>query len=343
MNDKTKDGQGKTDLDSLDVLPLSLISLASSTLKSARLIKNSRLETTVELYNDPIAGSLQIHPADIADQIAASARDQEIVARLAELPSYDIYSLRASLKRLGIEVENDQTLELSSGMKEALSDISLQFTRPLIETIFGAEKMEISDTMALQKMFRDPDVARVRENLKIMTERTGIPMADLPKFLQDYSDVFLSVAYYRYSFESILPEVDRFMSWIKDLREHKDVAGSPQTAQSCKKVEETVRFLYASVRERLLRFQFSFETFWKDINPQSFAALRKQIEENHSTMGPILCGLSVKVGGWAREFPDNNVGGPQKRAKYAVTEIEPGLETLKMLETEARRALGLQK
>src|SRR5690606_10933844 len=74
MADKTKDKNAGRDMDALEVLPLSMIPLSSNTLKNAKLIKNSRLETAVELYNDPIAGSLQIYPQDIADQIAASER-----------------------------------------------------------------------------------------------------------------------------------------------------------------------------------------------------------------------------------------------------------------------------
>jgi hypothetical protein len=343
MADKSKDKPvGGPDKDSLDVLSLSSIPLSSNTLKNAKLIKNSRLETAVELYNDPVAGSLQIYPEDIADQIAATPRDQEIVNQLASLSSYDVYSLRSSLKKLGIDVTDSAALDLSDDMKEALDGISVHFTRPLIEKIFGSGKLDVTDAHALQKVFRDPDVSRVRENLKIMTEKTGIPLADLPQFLEEYSEVFLSVAYYRYSFDAISPDADRFLVWIKELREHKDVASSPQTAQSCRKVDEAMRFLVMSIRERLAKFELNFETFWKDINRQSFTRLRGQIEENHSSMGAVLCGLGVKLRGWGKEFSENNIGGPQKRAKYVVTDLEPGVEKLKVLETDARKKLGLK-
>jgi hypothetical protein len=343
MADKSKEKAAEaSDKDSLDVLSLASIPLTSNTLKNAKLIKNSRLETAVELYNDPVAGSLQIYPADIADQIAASPRDQEIINQLAGLSSYDVYSLRTSLKKLGIDVTDTESLELSDDMKESLDNLSVHFTRPLVEKIFGSGKIDVTDSHALQKVFRDPDVARVRENLKIMTEKTGIPLPELPKFLEEYSEVFLSVAYYRYNFDAISIDADRFLAWVKELRDHKDVASSPQTAQSCRKVDEAMRFLIASIRDRLSKFEVSFEMFWKDINRESFATLRKQIEENHASMGAVLCGLGVKLRGWGKAFPDNNVGGPQKRAKYVVTDLEPGVEKLKAQEMEARRKLGLK-
>src|SRR5947209_6214226 len=107
MTDKTKDSKGKggkppiSDKDAIDALPLSMIPLSSNTLKSARLIKNSRLETAVELHNDPISGSLQIRPEDVADSFPLNVGDHEIIANLSKLHSYDVYSLRTSLKKLG--------------------------------------------------------------------------------------------------------------------------------------------------------------------------------------------------------------------------------------------------
>ncbi len=337
----SKNAPANPDRDALDTLPLSMIPLTSNTLKNARLIKNSRLETAVELYNDPLAGSLQISPQDIAEQISASERDQEIINQLAGLQSYDVYSLRSSLKKLGIEAVGADALELSDDMKDSLGELSLQFTRPLVEKIFGSGTIDAKDSKALQKVFRDPDLGRVRENLKIMTQATGIPLDEIPKFLEEYSEVFLSVAYYRYSFESTAADAARFILWIDDLKGHRETVGSAQTVSVCKKTEETVKFLVSSVNERLMWFQSGFEKFWANINRASFHQLRHQVEENHGNMGSVLCGLSVKMRGWAHAFPDNNAGSTQKRIKYLMTELDPNLEKLRKMETEARVKLGL--
>ncbi|MBW7912098.1 MAG: hypothetical protein H3C49_12620, partial [Alphaproteobacteria bacterium] len=88
--------------DALDKLSLSMIPLSSSALRNARLIKNARMETTVELMHDPVAGSLQMRPDDISDNLTNSTRDRAIIRALAALNSYDVYSLRGSLKRIGV-------------------------------------------------------------------------------------------------------------------------------------------------------------------------------------------------------------------------------------------------
>lgn len=341
--DKGKAKGGKkpiSDSDAIDALPLSMIPLSSTTLKSARLVKNSRLETAVELMNDPISGSLQIRPEDIVQSQAGSREDQAIVSKLSSLPSYDVYSLRSSLKKLGIEVD-ETVLELSDNMKDTLHRYTQEFTRPLIVNIFGSGEGEKLDTEGILKLFNDPDKSRVAMRLKIMANKTGMSLSEIPAFLEDYSDVFLSVAYYRHTFQSIVPDINRFWLWLGDLRTHREVSSSPRTLASCKKVEESLRFLSTSIRERLSKFQAGFELFWGDINKESFGKLRQEIEENHAGMGAVLCGLVVKMRHWSAEFPDNAVGSPAKRSQYLVTELEPGLEQLKVMENEARTRIGL--
>lgn len=342
-DDKVKKGKKPvmSDMDTLDTFPLSIVPLTSNSLRNAKLIKNSRMETTVELHNDPLTGSYQILPSAITDNFKGAEKDQAIISQLAALHSYDVFSLRMTTKKLGMDFSEPSQLQLSDQMKAALSGYTVQFTRPLIENIFGTGRIDGGDQQALQKILRDPDVARVRENLNIMTQRTGIPLGEIPKFLEEYSDVFSSVAYYRFCFEDVGADIERFLKWIEELKKHRDVAMTPQTLSSCRKTEEALRFISSSIRERLSRLQYSFETFWKDINKTSFHNLRQQIEENHSSMGAVLCGLVVKMRGWDKTFPDNTVGGPTTRAKYVVTDLEPGIEKLKALENEARVRLGL--
>ena len=328
--------------DSIDKLPLANIPLTSNALKGAKLIKNARMETTVELHNDSLSGSLQVAPESIGDFMQTTPRDLEIIKSLAGLHSFDVYSLRTNLKKLGVEVEDAEALELSDDMKEGLSIYSMEFVRPLVEKIFGQGREDLHTSEGLMKIFRDPDMGRAKENLRIMAERTGSPLAEIPKFLEEYSDVFLSVAYYRYGFESVGPDVDRFLVWMRDLRAHRDTAASPKMAAQCKEVEDTMRFLTNSIRERLAQFQTGFETFWNNINHDSFLQMRKQIEENHASMGSVLCGMIVKMNLWKKSFPDNNVGGPSTRIKFVMTELEPGLIKLKELEHEARKRLGLR-
>src|SRR3990172_8262500 len=291
------------DKDAIYTLPFFSVPFANNTLKGSRLKKNVRMETTVEIYNDALTGSLQVNPNTITDSMEVTPRDQDIINSLAGLQSFDVYSLRANLKRLGVEMTDADALELSDDMKEKLAAHSLGFIRPLIEKIFGHGVADLNRHDVLQNIFRDPDIVRVKENLRVMSSKTGIPLADIPRFFEEYSDVFLSVAYYRYSFENVSNDIDRFLSWVLEARSHRDMVSSLKTIAQCRQAEATLRFLSNSIRERLRLFQTGFEMFWTDINRNSFRILRKQIEENHTSMGAALCGLVVKINSWKKEFP----------------------------------------
>jgi hypothetical protein len=337
---------GLSDVDTIDTLSLSIIPLTNSALRAARLVKNSRLETAVELHNDPVSGSLQIAPEDISTTFANSMDDQKVISKLATLGSYDVYALRSSLKNLGIPVD-DTVLKLSGDMKNTLHKYTLEFTRPIIENIFGAEEGAKAgaekNADSLRRMFTDPDKALVQSRLHTMSQRTGVPLEQIPAFLEEYNDVFLSVAYYRHTFHSVVPDINRLWLWLGELRKQREVAASPRTMMSCRNVEEALRFLTSSIRERLARFQSGFDSFWTDINRDSFNRLRREIEENHVGMGTVLCGLVVKVRSWAEEYPDNEKGGPSTRSQYVLTEMEPGLDRLKTLEQVARQSIGLSR
>jgi hypothetical protein len=321
--------------DNIDKLPLSMIQLQSNTLKSAQLVKNSQMETMLELHSDSKTGSLQIRPQDIAQNFKISAEDQATIDKLSTLKSYDIYSLRGNLQKLGIQVD-EKALELSDEMKGRLNAYAQEFTRPLIANIFGDGSESPDDKESLQKIFRSPDVRLVQARLKIMSTKTGIPVEEIPTFLKNYADLFQSGAYYRHSYENVGPDIHRFWNWLGDLKGHREVCASQGSVASCKKVEDSLTFLCGSIDERLNEFRKGFEAFWGNMNKKSFERLRRQVEGNHTSMGAVLCGVTVKMRDWSKTFPDNNTGGTQTRIKHVSTKMEPGLEQLRTAENNAR-------
>lgn len=327
--------------DSIDTLPLSDIPLSSDNLKTAKLVKNSRMETSVEIFSDPLSGSLQVSPESIDDFLPTSEKDKDIINKLSGLYSFDVYSLRSNLEELGVQVEDAEALELSDEMKEGLSLYSIEFISPLIEKIYGSDREDLKSSEALGKIIQDSDKSKVIENLKKIADNTGMDLKEIPDFLKEYSDVYLSVAYFRYSFESISGDIERFLFWIEDLKASKEISSNPTSTTQLKQIDDIIRFLRTSIKERLAKFHSGFEMFWMDINRDSFLNMRKQIEDNHGSMGAVLCGLQVKMHHWKKEFPNNDVGGPATRLKFVSADLEPGLLKLKEMENNARVKLGL--
>jgi len=319
------------DGDAIDRLSLSMIPLSSAHLRQARLVKNSRLETMVELHASTASGSLQLRPEDLAAAFPGQASDLQIVSSLAPLHSYDVYSLRMSLRKLGISVEN-ATLDLSEGMKSQLDSYTAEFTLPLVRAVFGAGGGDIVDRQSLMTVFRDPDRARAAERLRLMSAKTGIALEDLPRFLETYADAFLSVAYYQHRFETIHPDINRCALWLRDLRRSNAAQISAQAMALCKKVEEALRFLTNAIQERLRLFRGAFDMFWGKMNKAGFEQMQDQLQGRYVGTGAMLCGLVVKMRHWSQNFQHPRAGGPSTRVQYLTAEMAPGLEQLCQLQ-----------
>lgn len=320
----------KKSMDAIDELPLSIIPLKSRSLKSAKLIKNNQMETVLELHNDPITGSLQVKIDDSLSHTVGSFDDQIMIKNLSTMQSFDVYTLRATLQKIGVAVEEEGDISLSDEMKSSLSTLTRAFTMPLMKQIFGDEQV-LEDGNDLSSLFKTKDIEAAKRNLMQLSQKTGIPLSKLPNFLESYSDIFLSVSYYRYMFRLIEDEIDRFFFWTQEIKAHRDTQQSRQTIAVCGKVERDIKYIISSIRERFRAFTNSFELFWRDLSPQGFTTLESEIQNNYESLGAILCGIHVKIRNWASQFPDNETGGPQQRVQYILRDIEPGLSDLKKM------------
>ncbi|MGB1026871.1 MAG: hypothetical protein ACPGYL_09975, partial [Rhodospirillaceae bacterium] len=68
---------------------------------------------------------------------------------------------------------------------------------------------------------------------------------------------------------------------------------------------------------------------------EKFKKVQKLIESYHTTIGGVLCGLTVKMNAWARIFPKPNSGGPVKRAEFIMVEMRQGIDNMKRIEDSA--------
>ncbi len=140
MSEQKSTEAGDVDRDSPHILPLSILPVETKALKRARLIKNARLESVVEFFDDIHAGSGQVEIDALGGPDwpeASSHPDLILMRKLGELPSYDVYSLRIALRQQGIDVNDVESLKLSEGKARELKDYMTTFTRPLIMEIYG--------------------------------------------------------------------------------------------------------------------------------------------------------------------------------------------------------------
>jgi uncharacterized protein YaaR (DUF327 family) len=329
--------QEEQDIDSLYILPLHMIPIETPGLKRARLIKNVRLDTVVELFHDPETGSGQVEISELGTVFNwtgdAQHPDEVILSTLSRLHSYDVYTLRMQLRKLGINVDDTKSLTLSPAKKAQLTVYMKSFTMPLIRQIYGDTKADVADVGELISMFASPDRGDALKNLKMMAEKLNIELTDVPKFLEDYGDVFLSLAYYKDCLDELIPQVMAYSEATEELKDNMQMRNDRRLMNSINSINEQLSDITTSITGRFESFERNSESMWDNITAESFAKVKKLISSHHATVGGVLCGLSVKMNSWAEKFA--NGGGLVRRGDFVMSDMMQGMDRISKIEASA--------
>lgn len=325
-----------SDMDSMFVLPLSIIPLETPALQSAKLIKNVRLKSVIEIFSDDQTGSGQIDIETLPRMFEWPDMqlhpDHAILRRLALLPSYDVYSLRISLREHGIPVNDYSALKLSPDKAAELTKYMILFTRPLMQMIYADEAVNVQSYDDLLRLFRDPDVKKARQRLESMAKTLNVEIYDVPRFLEDYGDTFMSLSYYRHCLDRLEPYFTACVQGMGPIRGHFQLKQNHNLMKVCDMVEDTINTISATITGRLEVFEKRTREMWANISQDEFRNVKSLIERYHVTIGAALCGLTVKMNSFARTFPHPNAGGPIKRADFLMTELVQGIELIRDVE-----------
>ncbi len=324
------------EIDSLHILPLKTIPLLTPGLQRARLVKNSRMETMVELFRDSGAGSGQVRIPELGAFFGNSdggdfKEDTLKIEQLIEIPSFDVYSVRMALRSIGMDVEEPKYLRLSETKRAELTDRMKSFTKPLIDRIFGTGQDNYESVSDLTAMLRNPNKDDALQNLNMMAESLQVPLSAIPRFVENYGDIFLSLAYFQSILDDVVPRVDRFIEWINELRGFYMVRNDRAQDRILTNMTRDLSEISGAITERFDHFNAKTVNFWEDISADKFHEVRHFISDHHTTVGGILCGLTLKMDLWRERFPKEDMGGPQQRLDFVFSEIQPGLDYIRKL------------
>ena len=340
MNIKANDKISDTDRDSLHILPLSTLPLDTSALNRARLIKNVRLNSVIELFTDTVTGSGQIEIEDLPHQfnwdMSSPPADMAMMRKVGALPSYDVYSLRISLREMGIPINDHEALKLSDSMNKELTAYMTDFTRPLIMQIYGGDddiKIESFDDVI--NLFRSPDMKKALEKIRIMADKLKIKPEEISRFMEDYGDIFLSLSYYRRCLDAIEPIITEFLEAMDALKDNYQFKTDQNLRGTMENMEATINGLMAAITGRFENFERGTKHMWDEISAERFRKVEQLISSYHTTIGGVLCSLSVKMDAWAKLFPTPSSGGPGKRAEFIMSEMKQGMENIQQIEDSA--------
>ncbi|MBB6251263.1 hypothetical protein [Nitrospirillum iridis] len=325
-------GAWSDETDALHLLPLHLLPLTVSGLKRARLVKTARLETMVELFRDARAGTGLIQIEGLGREFAADPtlleRDMALLLKLGTIASFDVYSLRIELRALGIAVDEHQHLVLSPEKQEELTQYMQGFTRPLLRRVYGEQASQVDNMGDLTALLSNPDREETLANLRHIAGRLGLKLSEIPEFLAQYGDIFLSVAYFRSCRDGAHALLEEFDRWLAELRRAPLVQGDSATQRLIAAVDASLDTIMTQLEGCFRSFDRMTRQLWDDLSAEGFQAMRREIEAHHTGVGALCCGLAVKLGGWKRAFPTVGRGAPGQKLDWIRQEMVPGLADL---------------
>jgi len=342
LQDQTPGRDLDYEKDSLHILPLNMIPLGTPGLGQSRMIKNVQFESMIEVFQDDEAGSGQLDPARLGTMFGwpkgQKHPDGVLIAKLSLLQSFDVYSLRMSLRNLGIKVENNSHLALSDTKRRELNRYMRVFTRPLIDIVYsGNDESGISDIGDLVSSFRDQDNTAALDNLRKLSSQLKVILSQLPAFLTDYGDVFLSLAYFKDRFDDISAKTEFFLDKLALVKADSSLQDVPQIVTTIASVEEELGDLMSSISGRIESFDKHTATMWENLNDSSFRKVKLLIESNHATIGGMLCGLQIKMDGFHGEFYKKETT-TRRIADYIAQNIKPGIDRINNIARSAHYA-----
>lgn len=323
-------------------MPLHIVPLQTPGLSHARMIKNVQFESMIEVFQDDETGSGQVDPSKLGTMFGwpkgEKHPDGVLIAKLGLLQSFDVYTLRMNMRSLGVKVEDIADLRLSASKRSELNRYMRDFTRPLINIIYAdGEADDINDLNDLIGIFRGQDNKAALENLKRLSSKLLVVLAQLPAFLTDYGDVFLSLAYFKDCFDDITPKTDFFLDHLSKLAHDKSLEDDPQVVAAINSVEEELNNVMMAISGRIQTFDNHTATMWENLTSESFRQVKLLIESNHATIGGMLCGLQIKMAGFYERFHEKEATNRQI-ADFVVSNIRPGLDRIKNIERASHYA-----
>ncbi|HEY1722850.1 MAG TPA: hypothetical protein VGG27_16520 [Magnetospirillaceae bacterium] len=332
-------GVADFDRDSLHTLPLSILPIKLPALRRARLVKTPRLEVAIELFSGGGTGTGLLDIGNVEREFNLPTTpvhpDVMMLRKLSQLPSFDVYSLRILLREYGIPVADESGLKLSGDRVAKLNSYMMTFTRPLVNAIFGNSDASISSFDDVLGILRNPDVKKVRENLSKIAQTLSLEIMEIPRFLEDFADISLSLSYYRQCLDSIMPAIDSYMAASKELKGNFQLKQDPGVIATMVGIEKVLNNLLANITGRFESFDRSTNDLWQNLSAERFRKVESLIKSYHTNIGGVLCALSVKMDAWSRLFPNPNTGGPMRRAEFIMTEMKQGIEKIKAIKNDA--------
>ena len=201
------------------------------------------------------------------------------------------------------------------------------FTKPLFQVIYD----KVQNTTSIQEiieMFTNPDVDIARKNLHHLSSVLKVPIREIPTFLENYGDVYLSLAYYQQILDKNFQNLNEFIEEMAGMLKNPIYKDQPGLMAACAITKTVLTDVVTEAANILDIFEKRTFGMWEDISAEKFRDISNLINSYHVRMGGALCIIDVKMRAWAERFPDRERGSMSQRANFIMSDMKCGLEKM---------------
>jgi hypothetical protein len=90
--------------------------------------------------------------------------------------------------------------------------------------IYDSADSNADNISQLVQKYKSPDKQDTLDNLKLMADRLGVAIHEVPDFLEEYADIYLSVSYGKYCLNQLIPQIIAFEESMEKLKENLELS-----------------------------------------------------------------------------------------------------------------------
>ena len=169
----------------------------------------------------------------------------------------------------------------------------------------------------------------------MIADKLHIKLDDVPTFLEEYADIYLSISYAKDILKGLLPQITAFEDTMEEMQNNYELSKDARLMRSIEFIKDSFTDVTASVVSRFENFDRASEEMWNDITAESFNRTKKMIRGDHVATGAVLCGLAVKMSGWEANVAKGR--GLVRLADFVRSDMTQGMEKIVGIENHLRQ------
>ena len=95
--------------------------------------------------------------------------------------------------------------------------------------------------------------------------------------------------------------------------------------KKCDRIEYDITAAKRFVQEHLMVFNKLENEFWSEVSARRLREIEDVAKANHTQLGGILCGMTVKMNSWRKKFPTPERITPHRVAAFVMSELGEGI------------------